>query len=143
MATSRRRNSRRLRANNEEDDLKEAKWLAMREKWRTEASATVARLVPLAMPLILAEISTIYKNYAICRAAAIQGDYARRVREPSITAAYLREALPPRLWAPGTSVKEQNRVIYAALSKLVKAGKLEASIGVGDHGKEARCYEPA
>jgi hypothetical protein len=67
-------------------------------------------------------------------------------REPNLTATILRDAILqmgdcPRslkLMAP----RQRDSSIRTILASLVREGALGTSIGSGEHGREARCYEP-
>jgi len=71
------------------------------------------------------------------------------LKEPSITlgvvAGYVRRHLSesaPYLPNNTSFTKWAYSVARAALSRLVRSGKLRTSLGVGLNGQEARCYEP-
>lgn len=66
--------------------------------------------------------------------------------EPTLTATYLLDYILQHRVCPfykGLDLrKEQQNRIRGILTTLVNSGKISSSIGVGENGQEARCYEP-
>lgn len=66
-------------------------------------------------------------------------------REPSITVTYLVDTMEitgaVRDFFP-TYRKSGRQLVQAACDRLVRAGHLATSLGLGEHGNETRCYEP-
>lgn len=66
-------------------------------------------------------------------------------REPSLTVTYLVDTMEitgsVRDFFP-TYRQIGRQMVQAACDKLVRAGRLTTSLGLGEHGRETRCYEP-
>ena len=83
--------------------------------------------------LLLKEITDAYTGYK-----------SRGSKEPSFTAALLREIIPrPGPGWDDMSKAKQTQLIEAALRRLKTKGKLTTSTGLGLDGREARLWEPA
>ena len=67
-------------------------------------------------------------------------------REPSITVTYLVDLMEitgsVRDFFPTSYRKMGRQMVQAACDKLVRAGRLTTSLGLGENGNETRCYEP-
>ena len=65
--------------------------------------------------------------------------------EPSLTVTYLTDVMEMtgsvRDFFP-IYRKTARRMVQAACDRMVRAGQLTTSIGCGEHGRDARCYEP-
>lgn len=66
-------------------------------------------------------------------------------REPNLTVTYLVDTMEitgsVRDFFP-TYRRIGRQMVQAACDKLVRAGRLTTSLGLGEHDNEARCYEP-
>lgn len=81
----------------------------------------------------------------ICATYALYRGQGRAGREPSLSVGALKGYLDQAGPVEGyrwVSARKRYVMLQAALDRLVRAGKLQFSYGIGVSGRETRCYEP-